>query len=134
MSMAAGRPGIIRLSAVDRERHQALLQLILLCSNRPHNRPIETDSASGITQVSAGSQASAVVTGDGQLWQWGRLLSADNARALVAQHGEPAGLASKLDQWASWPGMGTNQPQPVPGLPPLSSVHLGAAHALAVAA
>ena len=93
-----------------------------------------TDSASGITQVSAGSQASAVVTGDGQLWLWGRLLSADNARALIAQHGEPPGLTSKLEEWASWPGMGSNQPQAVPGVPPVRSVHLGAAHALAVAA
>ena len=87
-----------------------------------------------VTQVSAGSQASAVVTGAGQLWMWGRLLSADNARALVAQHGEPPGLAGKLDEWSSWPGMGSNQPQAVPGLPPLISIHLGAAHALAVEA
>ena len=85
-------------------------------------------------QVSAGSQASAVVTGDGQLWLWGRLLSADNARALVAQHGKPAGLSGGVDDWASWPGMGSNQPQAVPGLPSLKSIHIGGAHALAVAA
>ena len=100
----------------------------------PWQTTFYTNSALCIVQISAGSQASAVVTGDGQLWLWGRLLSADNARALVAQHGEPAGLAGKLDEWASWPGMGSNQPQVVPGLPILRSIHLGAAHALAVEA
>ena len=74
-----------------------------------------------------------MVTGDGQLWLWGRLLSADNARALVAQHGESAALGSDLGGWA-WPGMGSNQPQAVPALPPLKSIHVGGAHALAVAA
>ena len=64
----------------------------------------------------------------------GRLLSADNARALLAQHGEPAGLSGRLDAWGSWAWMGSDRPQLVNGLPGLASIYIGGAHALAVAA
>ena len=75
-----------------------------------------------------------MVTGDGQLWMWGRLLSADNARALLAQHGEPAGFSGRLDAWGSWAGMGSDRPQLVHSLPGLRTIHIGGAHALAVVA
>lgn len=91
------------------------------------------DANTGIISVSAGSQASGAVTGDGKLWMWGRLLAVDGARSLWQRIGVDAGNKIPEGEW-TWAGMGADRPQIVPGLNGVQAVHFGAAHALAVLA
>ena len=43
-------------------------------------QPVADLPSGGIASIAAGARASAAVTADGQLWMWGRLMAADNAR------------------------------------------------------
>ncbi|PSC69269.1 snurportin-1 [Micractinium conductrix] len=78
----------------------------------------------GVVSLAAGSFASAAVTGAGELYLWGTLLTEEAAGALLKQS-EEEGLgswsyASTSDpsalKWSGWEGLGGPEPSLVPGL------------------
>ncbi|PRW33122.1 E3 ISG15-- ligase HERC5 [Chlorella sorokiniana] len=78
----------------------------------------------GLASLAAGSFASAAITGDGELYLWGTVLSEDASTALLKQS-ESEGLghwaySSTSDpaamEWSGWEGLGGPEPRLVPGL------------------
>jgi hypothetical protein len=96
----------------------------------------------GLASLAAGSFASAAITGDGELYLWGTVLSEDASTALLKQS-ESEGLghwaySSTSDpaamEWSGWEGLGGPEPRLVPGLHKVQQVALGTHHALALVA
>ncbi|KAG1680811.1 hypothetical protein FOA52_008144 [Chlamydomonas sp. UWO 241] len=93
--------------------------------------------ADGVAQLACGAHASAVVSVDGQLYMWGRLLEYHHAEALIRRHAHHAGSREPLSsvmvpedvQW-KWAGFGADRPTLVDGLSGVRKVALGGWHAL----
>eukprot|EP01026_Neomeris_dumetosa_P060253 TRINITY_DN5678_c1_g1_i2.p1 TRINITY_DN5678_c1_g1~~TRINITY_DN5678_c1_g1_i2.p1 ORF type:complete len:348 (-),score=67.99 TRINITY_DN5678_c1_g1_i2:433-1476(-) len=87
-----------------------------------------------IKQISAGSFSSAVVTGSGQLYMWGRLMERAKARELMENASYPQPHHAKLPSieeisW-EWPGLYSKTPQLVSGLQNIRQIALGGMHAV----
>jgi alpha-tubulin suppressor-like RCC1 family protein len=110
----------------------------------------------GITSLSAGGAAAAVVTDAGRLWLWGDVVAKEKAEEIERHAEEKEGfghwsysrisdqppsataienLIPKTTKGSStpapwWPGLGSKEPMVVPGLHGVKKVALGAGHAL----
>jgi alpha-tubulin suppressor-like RCC1 family protein len=103
----------------------------------------------GITALSAGGSAAAVVTDAGRLWLWGDVVSKEKAEEIEKNAEEKEGFGhwsysggnssssssssrveNKTSKAAWWEGLGSPVPVVVPGLHGVKKVALGAGHAL----
>jgi hypothetical protein len=98
----------------------------------------------GITQITAGMHSSGVVTTDGQLYLWGRILDYQHAHMVHSRWGqtrwggpqwlhgghERRPLPASDDKLWSWAGWGGPEPRVVPGLDRVVGVALGGWHVL----
>ncbi|KAI3431790.1 hypothetical protein D9Q98_010543 [Chlorella vulgaris] len=96
----------------------------------------------GISSLAAGAFSTAAITGAGELYLWGTLLT-ENASAALLKQSEEEGLghwsySGTADpaamRWSGWEGMGGVHPRRVPGLHKVQQVALGTHHAMAVVA
>jgi len=121
---------------------------------------LDLECEGGVARLSAGPHASAVVSGDGRLYLWGRLLdravaeeawrgaAAMAAAAAAASGGGGGGRGGGMggDAWTeaalrrqrsaadfSWAGFGGDRPRLVPELTGVRDVALGGHHALVLA-
>ncbi|EFN51153.1 hypothetical protein CHLNCDRAFT_141375 [Chlorella variabilis] len=96
----------------------------------------------GVASLAAGAFSTAAVTGAGELYLWGTLLTEDASAALLKKseeevlgHWAYSGTADvAATQWSGWEGLGGAEPRRVPGLHQVQHVSLGTHHALAVVA
>lgn len=80
-----------------------------------------------ITRVGAGPLASAAVTGDGDLYLWGRVLDQYHVEGLCRRQ-QNEYIAEDVN-W-EWGGFGASTPTRVPGLPKVKDVAIGGWHML----
>jgi hypothetical protein len=99
-----------------------------------------------VTRVTAGLHSSAVVTSDGRLWLWGRLLDKQHGAGIMRRFGADTGQhrqqqqqqqvlaasSSSAADWG-WPGFGGHEPQLVREVSGVKDVALGGWHALVLA-
>ena len=100
----------------------------------PWTRPLELLHlpAEGIQSISCGVHSSAAVSGDGQLYMWGRLLEFHHAESLIKRHAASHAydlLVPEDVRW-QWAGFGADRPTLVQGLSGVKGVALGGWHAL----
>ncbi len=91
-------------------------------------------AAEGVQSISCGAHSSAAVSGDGQLYMWGRLLEYHHAESLIKRHAAKHAfdlLVPDDVRWR-WSGFGSDKPTLVEGLSNVRQVALGGWHALAL--
>ncbi|GAX72853.1 hypothetical protein CEUSTIGMA_g308.t1 [Chlamydomonas eustigma] len=88
--------------------------------------------AEGVHSISCGGHSCAVVSGDGRLYMWGRLMEFHHAESLINRHSasHAYGLLVPEDVRWKWAGFGADKPTLVEGLTGVKSVALGGWHAL----
>lgn len=88
--------------------------------------------AEGITQLCCGAHSSAAVSGDGQLYLWGRLLEYHHAESLIKRYGATHAAEMLVPEsfQNSWAGFGADRPTLVEGLSGVQRVALGGWHAI----
>jgi alpha-tubulin suppressor-like RCC1 family protein len=96
----------------------------------------------GVTRVTAGLHSSAVVTSDGRLWLWGRLVDKQHGVGILRRFVAEDGHQQQQQQWLAasggradwgWSGFGGAEPQLVREVSGVRDVALGGWHALVVA-
>jgi alpha-tubulin suppressor-like RCC1 family protein len=96
----------------------------------------------GVTRVTAGLHSSAVVTSDGRLWMWGRLVDKQHGVGVLRRFGADDPQQQQQQQWLGasggradwgWSGFGGSEPQLVREVSGVRDVALGGWHALVVA-
>jgi hypothetical protein len=96
----------------------------------------------GVTRVTAGLHSSAVVTSDGRLWLWGRLVDKQHGVGILRRFGAEDTHQQQQQQWLAasggradwaWSGFGGAEPQLVREVSGVRDVALGGWHALVVA-
>jgi len=107
----------------------------------PPSKPVELLRlpAEGVASVHCGAHSSAVLSKDGRVWMWGRILDQEDAAMLLQRENATAGqlpeALSQLPQpcvdW-SWAGFGAAEPTLVEGLSGVRGFALGGYHALAI--
>ena len=91
----------------------------------------------GITSITAGGDAAAVVTDAGRLWLWGDVVTEEQVNAVGKKaegegfgHWSYSGSGSGVSGSERWPGLGSPYPVVIPGLHKVKQIALGASHAL----
>jgi alpha-tubulin suppressor-like RCC1 family protein len=96
----------------------------------------------GVTRVAAGLHSSAVVTSDGRLWLWGRLVDKQHGAGILRRFGADDGQQQQQQQMLAagsaginwgWAGFGGHEAQLVRELSGVKDVALGGWHALVLA-
>ena len=100
----------------------------------PWSRPRELLclAAEGVHSIACGAHSSAVVSGDGSLHMWGRLLEFHHAESLIKRHAASHAydmLVPEDLRWR-WAGFGADRPMLVEGISGVKGVALGGWHAL----
>ncbi|KAF8065870.1 UVR8 [Scenedesmus sp. PABB004] len=133
--MAAGQQHLLmtdgaRVWAVGRWLDASGDEAGAACASAPREL-LALPGGAGVARVAAGAHASAVVTDDGGLWLWGRLLDEQHGHGLLRRAGgaaASAGAPAPVD-WR-WAGFGGAAPRRVEALGAVRDVALGGWHAL----